>query len=82
MVGPTPTAYKSDLALRMCFDGGSSYAGYGQLGFDRRVRLYQISDYGEKVETYKRLTTGEIIDRQTLVGDGAAQGVGQDQMYR
>jgi hypothetical protein len=31
------------------------------------------------VETYKRLTTGEVIDRQTLVGPGAAEGVGQDQ---
>ncbi|KAK1921767.1 Metallo-dependent phosphatase-like protein [Papiliotrema laurentii] len=55
----------------MCFDGGSSYSGYGQLGFDRRVRVYHISQYGERVETYKRLTSGEIIDRQVLVGNGA-----------
>lgn len=66
----------------MCFNGGSSYSGYGQLGFDRRVRIYQISEYGEKIETYKRLTSGDIIDRQVLVGDGAPSGVGQDQLYR
>jgi hypothetical protein len=52
----------------MCFDGGSSYSGYGKADFDRRVRVYQLSEYGEKVETYKRLTTGEVIDRQVLVG--------------
>ena len=54
--------------MRMCFDGGSSYSGYGKADFDRRVRVYQLSEYGEKVETYKRLTTGEVIDRQVLVG--------------
>ena len=52
---------------RMCFDGGSSYSGYGQIGFDRRVRIYDISEFGEKVETYKRLTTGEVVDRQVLI---------------
>jgi hypothetical protein len=65
---------------RTCFDGGSSYSGYGQLGFDRRVRVYQLSEYGEKIETYKRLTNGEVIDKQVLVGPGAAEGWGQDQV--
>ncbi|WVQ91834.1 hypothetical protein IAS59_005638 [Cryptococcus gattii] len=64
----------------ICFAGGSSFSGYGQLGFDRRVRVYKISEYGEKVETYKRLTSGEIIDEEVLVGDGAAEGVGEDQI--
>lgn len=65
--------------LRMCFDGGSSYSGYGSIGFDRRVRIYQISEYGEKMETYKRLTNGDILDKQILVGAGAPEGVGKDQ---
>ena len=52
----------------MCFDGGSSYSGYGLPEFERRVRIYQLSEYGEKVETYKRLVSGEVIDRQVLVG--------------
>jgi hypothetical protein len=63
----------------MCFDGGSSFSGYGQKGFDRRVRVYQISEYGEKIETYKRLTSGEIIDQQNLVEFGSMPGVGQGQ---
>jgi hypothetical protein len=45
------------------------------------VRIYQISDYGETVETYKRLTSGEIVDRLVLVGKDAAAGVGEDQVY-
>lgn len=63
----------------MCFDGGSSYSGYGQVGFDRRVRVYQLSKWGETIETYKHLDSGEVIDRQVLVGEGAAAGAGQDQ---
>ncbi|EIW71023.1 hypothetical protein M231_07534 [Tremella mesenterica] len=64
----------------MCFDGGSSYSGYGQLGFDRRVRIYQISSFGETIETYKRLTSGSVIDGQILVGAGAPSGWGEDQV--
>lgn len=60
----------------MCFNGGSSFSGYGKVGFDRRVRVYQLSDYGEKIETYKRLTSGDVIDRQVLVGEGAPDGAG------
>ncbi|QRV74007.1 hypothetical protein RhiJN_02021 [Ceratobasidium sp. AG-Ba] len=54
-----------------CFNGGSSYAGYGEVGFDRRFRIFQISEYGEKIETYKRTESGVVIDRMVLVGDGA-----------
>lgn len=61
----------------MCFNGGSSYAGYGKVGFDRRVRVYNVSDWGETISTYKRLVSGETIDRQVLVGDGAPAGWGQ-----
>jgi hypothetical protein len=39
----------------MCFSGGSSYSGYGLLGFDRRVRVFELSDYGERIATYKLL---------------------------
>jgi hypothetical protein len=64
------------LMFRICFDGGTSFSGYGKLGFDRRVRLYQISEYGEKIETYKRLSSGDIVDMQVLVGEGAPEGAG------
>ncbi|KZV92417.1 Metallo-dependent phosphatase [Exidia glandulosa HHB12029] len=54
-----------------CFGGGGSYAGYGRLGFDRRFRVYEISDYGETIRTYKRTEFDKIIDDVVLVGRGA-----------
>ena len=48
-----------------------SYSGYGKIGFDRRFRIFDISDYGETIRTYKRTEHDEIIDRMNLVGDGA-----------
>lgn len=42
--------------------------------------MYLLSEFGEKVETYKRTTSGEIVDRMVLVGEGAASGVGHDQI--
>lgn len=65
-----------ELISRICFDGGSSFSGYGKVGFDRRVRMYQLSEYGEKIETYKRLSNGDIVDKQVLVGEGAPAGAG------
>lgn len=38
--------------------------------FDRRFRIYDISDFGETIKTYKRTESGEIMDAQVLVGKG------------
>ncbi|KAJ7091319.1 Metallo-dependent phosphatase-like protein [Mycena belliarum] len=58
-----------------CFGGGGSYSGYGKLGFDRRFRIYEISDYGETIRTYKRTEhdgfQDSILDDVVLVGKGA-----------
>ncbi|THH27295.1 hypothetical protein EUX98_g6887 [Antrodiella citrinella] len=54
-----------------CFGGGGSYSGYGKTSFDRRFRVYDISDYGETIRTYKRTEHDEIVDDMTLVGKGA-----------
>ncbi|KAF8577708.1 Metallo-dependent phosphatase [Ramaria rubella] len=56
----------------MCFGGGGSYSGYGKVGFDRRFRVYNISDYGETIKTYKRTEHGDIMDVSILSGKGAA----------
>ncbi|KAG8961718.1 hypothetical protein FRC03_005045, partial [Tulasnella sp. 419] len=56
----------------MCFGGGSSFSGYGKIGFDRRFRVYEVSDYGETVRTYKRTEKGEIVGDYVLSGKGAA----------
>jgi len=55
----------------MCFGGGGSYSGYGKVGFDRRFRIYDVSDFGETIQTYKWTEQGQIIDQQTLTGRGA-----------
>ena len=48
-----------------------SYSGYGRVGFDRRFRIYEISDYGETIRTYKRTEHDEVVDRMVLAGAGA-----------
>ncbi len=40
--------------------------------FDRRFRVFDISEYGETIKTYKRTEKDEIIDQMTLAGAGAA----------
>ncbi|TBU30138.1 Metallo-dependent phosphatase [Dichomitus squalens] len=55
----------------LCFGGGGSYSGYGQIGFDRRFRIYDISDYGETIRTYKRTEHDDVLDDMILVGRGA-----------
>ncbi|KAH8832657.1 Metallo-dependent phosphatase-like protein [Flagelloscypha sp. PMI_526] len=56
----------------LCFGGGGSYSGYGKTGFDRRYRIYEISDYGETIKTYKRTEHDEIIDEMYIAGAKAA----------
>ncbi|KAI6149292.1 Metallo-dependent phosphatase-like protein [Pisolithus tinctorius] len=56
----------------LCFGGGGSYSGYGRAGFDRRFRVYEISDYGETIRTYKRSEHDEILNDYILAGQGAA----------
>jgi len=55
----------------LCFGGGGSYSGYGKIGFDRRFRFYEITDFGETIRTYKRTEKDEILDEMILVGKGA-----------
>ena len=39
--------------------------------FERRFRIYDVSDFGETIQTYEHLANDEIIDRMVLVGHGA-----------
>ncbi|KAE8270439.1 hypothetical protein A4X09_0g1886 [Tilletia walkeri] len=43
----------------LCFNGGSSYAGYGKPTFARRVRIFQLSNFGNTISTYHRLDGSE-----------------------
>src|ERR1700748_2421782 len=49
-----------------CFNGGSSYSGYGQAGFDRRFRVFHVDQYGDKITTWKRTEHAEKIDEMVL----------------
>jgi hypothetical protein len=39
--------------------------------FDRRFRVYEISDYGETIRTHKRTEADDILDDYILAGPGA-----------
>ncbi|KIJ20637.1 hypothetical protein PAXINDRAFT_165536 [Paxillus involutus ATCC 200175] len=56
----------------LCFGGGGSYSGYSKVGFDRRFRVYDISDYGETIKTYKRTEHDVILNELIVAGSGAA----------
>ncbi|KAH7926417.1 Metallo-dependent phosphatase [Leucogyrophana mollusca] len=56
----------------LCFGGGGSYSGYGKVGFDRRYRVYEISDFGETIRTHKRTEKDVILNAMALAGAGAA----------
>jgi hypothetical protein len=49
----------------------SSYSGYSRIGFDRRFRIYDISDFGETIRTYKRTEKDDILDEMILTGTGS-----------
>lgn len=53
----------------ICFGGGSSFSGYGRVGHDRRFRVYDVSEWGEIIETFKRTEKGEYIDNVILVNN-------------
>lgn len=55
----------------LCFGGGGSYSGYGKIGFDRRFRVYDISDFGETIRTYKRTENDKVLDEMVLAGPDA-----------
>jgi len=42
-------------SIFICLNGGSSFAGYGKLGMERRTRIISISKFGEQVDTWHRM---------------------------
>jgi len=42
-----------------------------QSRFDRRFRIFDISDYGETIKTWKRTEHDDIVDEMILAGPGA-----------
>lgn len=51
----------------ICFNGGSSFAAYGEKGFDRRTRIINISNWGQKVDTWQVMeSTPGRFEQHTL----------------
>ena len=42
-------------SIWICFNGGSSFAGYGTTPMERRARVLSISKWGEQVDTWHRM---------------------------
>lgn len=47
------------------------YSGYGKAGFARRMRVYTISDYGERVTTHHLMDDMKRDHETVLVGEDA-----------
>ncbi|GAA5832135.1 hypothetical protein JCM11251_004252 [Rhodosporidiobolus azoricus] len=57
----------------ICFGGGGSYSGYGNSTFARRMRVFNLSQFGERIETYQLTDTKERINQAVLYGDGSLE---------
>ena len=58
--------------INLCYAGGSGYSTYGKLGFERRMRVILLENYGKNVKTWKILDGHVVkrIDEEYLKFDG------------
>lgn len=54
----------------ICFDGGSSLAGYGLEGFQRRSRVFELSGFGEKVTSWQVMEKDQGRFNEVVLYDG------------
>ena len=52
--------------IYLCYEGSPGYQAYGKLGWNRRVRVTEIQEFGRKVISWKRLDNGNIVDKYVL----------------
>ena len=52
--------------VTLCYGGGVGYNTYGKKGFQRRLRLIEISNSGNIIKTWKRLYDLTKIDYQEI----------------
>ncbi|GAA5980570.1 hypothetical protein JCM10908_001692 [Rhodotorula pacifica] len=57
----------------VCFGGGGTYSGYGSAAFARRMRVFEISDYGETISTYQLTDERKRINEAVLYGKGSLE---------
>ena len=66
-----PTLVMEKLGTRNFLYHIGSVLTYIPFRFDRRFRVYDVSEFGETIKTYKRTEKGEIMDEMVLAGKGA-----------
>ncbi|KAG0300417.1 purple acid phosphatase [Dissophora globulifera] len=54
--------------INLCYGGGLGYGSYGNVNVPRRSRVFEILNFGERVDTWKRLDNEEmtLVGQQTL----------------
>ncbi|KAF9573316.1 purple acid phosphatase [Mortierella alpina] len=54
--------------INLCYGGGLGYGSYGNSAVPRRSRVFEILNYGDRVDTWKRLDNEEmtLVGQQTL----------------
>lgn len=57
----------------VCFGGGATYSGYGSAAFSRRMRVFEIADFGETISTYQLTDERERINEAVLYGAGSLE---------
>lgn len=52
--------------IYLCYEGSPGYQAYGKIGWNRRVRVTEIRDFGNVVVSWKRLDNNETVDEYVL----------------
>ncbi|KAG0140593.1 hypothetical protein CROQUDRAFT_99896 [Cronartium quercuum f. sp. fusiforme G11] len=59
-----------------CFAGGASYSAVGEATWERRVRVFEVEEFGEIIRTHS------ILDERVLVGEAKSQSeIGKLDLY-
>lgn len=58
IVGMLPGSTGKTSKMWTCFGGGASYAGYGDDKIPRTARIFHLTAYGEKADSWTRLDNG------------------------
>ena len=52
--------------IYLCYEGSPGYQAYGRLGWNRRVRVTEIREFGNVVVSWKRLDNNKTVDEYVL----------------
>lgn len=52
--------------IYLCYEGSPGYQAYGKIGWNRRVRVTEIREFGNVVVSWKRLDNNKTVDEHIL----------------